>query len=394
MCPGKSSSFYSHLPVTSDFFDASRQELYHPLPEDWYVAVTDIVNSTSAIANNRYKRVNILGASPIVGILNITDKNEIPYTFGGDGAIFCIPPTHFGKAKKVLAECRYIGKTEYGLDLRAALIPVSYIRRQGYDVQVARYQASEHYIQAIFSGGGIGFAEDALKQPGIEKYRINAAEKAKEIDFSGLECRWQEVSRPDKEVITLMVQSNPGHPNEQRVYARVLRKLREIFGFDNQTNPIDSRNLKMNISPFKWMGEVKFRTAGKSWPNRILYVLKTGLQIIVGKIMMKLNFKTSNTDWGLYKTDMALNSDHRKFDDMLRLVISGSPDQRRRLEAFLQEQYEQDQLAYGLHIADAAMITCMVFQYHREHVHFVDGKNGGYVSASKKLKTRLQQLSD
>lgn len=392
MCPDKSSSFYSHLPVTTDFFDASRQELYHPLPENWYVAVTDIVNSTSAIENDRYEIVNILGASPIVGMLNISGKNEIPYTFGGDGAIFCVPPEHYKKAQKVLAECRHIGKTEYELNLRAALIPLSYIRRQGYDVKVARYRASDHYIQAIFSGGGIGFAEDTLKKPGIEEFRISGGDKANEIDFSGLECRWQKVRQQGREVITLMIQSNPGHPEEQEVYASVLHKLREIFGFDDKTNPIDSRNLKMNMSPFKWRGEIKFRTAGKGWLNRISYILKTGIKIAIGKILMNLNYKTSTTNWRLYKTDMALNSDHRKFDDMLRLVISGSPEQRRQLETFLQHQYQQERLAYGIHLADSAMITCMVFQYHREHVHFVDGSKGGYVSASKKLKERLHSL--
>jgi len=49
-------------------------------------------------------------------------------------------------------------------------------------------------------------------------------------------------------------------------------------------------------------------------------------------------------------------------------------------------------LAYGIHLADTAMITCMVFQYHRDHIHFVDGSGGGYVSAAKQLKKRLQSL--
>jgi hypothetical protein len=36
----------------------------------------------------------------------------------------------------------------------------------------------------------------------------------------------------------------------------------------------------------------------------------------------------------------------------------------------------------------------MVFEYHRDHIHFVDGNGGGYVSASKGLKRRLKELKE
>jgi len=111
-------------------------------------------------------------------------------------------------------------------------------------------------------------------------------------------------------------------------------------------------------------------------------------------VLMALDYETSATDWSLYRSDMARNSDHRKFDDMLRVVISGSAEQRQQLEEFLEYQFQESNLAYGIHITDAAMITCMVFQYHRDHVHFVDGKNGGYVSASKGLKRRFAEISE
>jgi hypothetical protein len=168
--------------------------------------------------------------------------------------------------------------------------------------------------------------------------------------------------------------------------------MRQIFGFDNKTNPINTSDLRMNLSFSKLMGEAKFRTFGKGWFKRIAYILRVQLQTIIGKVLMALNYETSATDWSLYKSDMALNSDHRKFDDMLRVVISGSAEQREQLEEFLESQYEKGNLAYGMHITDAAMITCMVFQYHRDHVHFVDGKDGGYVSASKGLKRRMAAL--
>ena len=385
-------NFYSNLPSVEDFFNASNENHYHALPEDWYVAVTDIVDSSSAIDDERYKQVNILGASPIVGILNVAGQNELPYTFGGDGCSFCIPPELYDQAHKVLASSRKIGASEYNLDLRAAIIPISYIRQQGYDIRVARYRASQHYVQAIFTGGGMSYAEDILKQDEIEEYRVSPLENDQLADFSGLECRWKEVQHSDNEVITLLVKDNPGVDQPAKIYEQVLHKMRDIFGFDDKTNPIEVSELTMNLSFSKLMGEAKFRTSGDGWLAQIGYILKVQLQTIIGKILMTLNYETSATDWSLYKPDMARNSDHRKFDDMLRVVISGKREQRQELETFLQEEFERGRLAYGIHVTDAAMITCMVFQYHRDHVHFVDGKGGGYVSASKGLKKRLNKL--
>lgn len=386
------SKFYANLPVIEDFFDASEGRNYHPLPDDWYIAVTDIVNSTEAIESGRYKTVNILGASPIVGILNVGERDEIPYTFAGDGSAFCIPPELLDGAKRVLGGARKIGKVEYGLELRTAIFPIPLIRQQGYDIKVARYQASEFYTQAIFTGGGISLAEEFLKAPGYKQYAVPAIEDAGTIDFSGLECRWQEVEPQDKEVLTLLVKSNPEAKQAEQIYGSVLRKMRDIFGFDNKTNPIDVSDLSINLSFSELMGEAKFRNFGKGWFQRLGYVLRVQLQTIIGKVLMALNYETSETDWSLYKPDMARNSDHRKFDDMLRVVISGSQSQRQELEDFLAQQYQQGNLAYGIHVTNAAMITCMVFQYHRDHVHFVDGKGGGYVSASKGLKKRLEEL--
>lgn len=392
MSRSNSRNFYKNLPVLNSFFDASGANNYHSLPDDWFIALTDIVDSTAAINRGRYKTVNILGASPIVGILNVAHRNEIPFSFAGDGAVFCIPPDLLDVARQVLADSRQIGNIEYRLDLRTAIFPASFIRKNGYDVKVARYRVSDVYSQAVFSGGGIQFAEEILKNPEADEFSVSPSKETVSADFTGLECRWQEVNQQQKEVITLLVKSNAFSEESDQTYKEVLQKLRNIFGFDEVTNPITVPELSMNASVFKLWSEVKFRTFGLNRFQRLLYLMKAEFQIILGKFLMRLNIKTSATDWSLYKSDLSSNSDHRKFDDMLRIVLSGSPAQRQQLEAFLDQKFQESTLAYGLHIANSAMITCMVFQYHREHVHFVDGSGGGYVRASKELKRRMEQL--
>ncbi len=386
------SQYLSNLPLLDSFFEVADPANYRPLPDDWYVAVTDIENSTEAVRKGNYKRVNILGASSIVGLLNLENKDEIPYTFGGDGCAICIPPSMLAATRQILGSSQKIGRIEYKLNLRAAIIPVRDIREAGYEINVARYKVSDAYKQAIFNGGGISYAEQMLKEEINNNYLVSENEQAEKTDFTGLECRWQKVKQEGKVALTLLIRSNPLREESDHIYRQVLQKLREVFGFDDTTNPLRPDRLKMHLSLRELSGEIKFRTFGMSWLQRMKYILKLEYQIIVGKILMALDYKTSETDWSMYKPDLAINSDHRKFDDMLRVVISGSPEQCSEMQQYLQERHEEGKLAYGIHFSDSVMVTCMVFKYQSQHIHFVDGSEGGYIEASKMLKKQLEEL--
>jgi len=56
------------------------------------------------------------------------------------------------------------------------------------------------------------------------------------------------------------------------------------------------------------------------------------------------------------------------------------------LIAFLEHHRQNGDCYYGAHIADEAIITCLIFQRVGKHLHFIDGGNGGYTLASQKLK--------
>ena len=392
MPPKDTSRFYSSLPVLDSFFQVSDPGHYTPLPDDWYVAVTDIVNSTKAIDENKYKFVNILGASPIIGMLNISGKEELPFSFGGDGCVLCLPPLMLEQARMILAASKKIGRKEFGLELRTGIIPIQVIRQGGFDINIARFKATDNYNQAVFTGGGLLYAEELLKGENSSQFDVPESINTDAADFSGLECRWKEVGPEHMSVYSILIQALPGDRPVQQVYDEVLRKKREIFGFDNSTNPIPAESLKMNLSAKKLAGEVKFRTSGQGWFKRLAYLVEIQIRIILGKIFMRLGHVSAETDWRQYKPDVAANNDHRKFDDMLRLVICGTDEQETRLEEFLEQKYRTAELAYGVHKSDTALVTCMVFAWHKQHIHFVDGSNGGYVKAAKELKRRTMEL--
>ena len=65
-----SEKFFSAIPVFRIFARLMEPALYSPLPDDWHIGVADIVESTKAIAQARYKAVNMAGASVIAAVTN------------------------------------------------------------------------------------------------------------------------------------------------------------------------------------------------------------------------------------------------------------------------------------------------------------------------------------
>ncbi len=102
--PASSENFYRRLKPLANFSEAFRFENYSPLPDDWLILMSDVVGSTKAIEEGRYKDVNMLGASTITAVLNAVSRLEIPYVFGGDGASLAVPPSCAVRAEEALRE--------------------------------------------------------------------------------------------------------------------------------------------------------------------------------------------------------------------------------------------------------------------------------------------------
>ncbi|MCH7817319.1 MAG: DUF3095 family protein, partial [Proteobacteria bacterium] len=66
---------------------------------------------------------------------------------------------------------------------------------------------------------------------------------------------------------------------------------------------------------------------------------------------------------------------------------------RHQLVSFLQGLYQQGKCVFGIHVSDAALITCMIDSRAGEHYHFVDSAGGGYTSAAEAMKRQLEARS-
>uniref|UniRef100_UPI0030DB17D7 DUF3095 family protein n=1 Tax=Pseudomonas hunanensis TaxID=1247546 RepID=UPI0030DB17D7 len=88
-----------------------------------------------------------------------------------------------------------------------------------------------------------------------------------------------------------------------------------------------------------------------------------------------------------YKQQVVENSDFRKYDDGLRMILDCTQELERALGDRLAAAAREGIVRYGLHRQDAAMMTCFTPSALRsDHVHFIDGARGGYASAATALK--------
>jgi len=389
-----SDNFYSQLPVYTDFSIVSDISKYSKLPNDWCIVTADIQNSTEAIQAGYYKAVNIIGVSVITAIRNIDSSLLIPYMFGGDGASLCIPVSLVEKAKKALIATKLMAKKQFNLNLRTGIVPVEVVRRENHDVLVSRYKMSEYYVQVAFAGGGIEYAESLIKdEEKGEEYRFDNFIKESLADYSGLECRWDNVPSKRGETIALIVKVlAPTLEKQSEVYNEIILKIHQIYGGDEVCNPVYFGGLHFTNNNQKLSYELKVRTYNSRIVSVIKYWLKIRFQIILGWLLMKLKLNIADIHWGDYKKDVVSNTDFKKFDGVLREVISGTQSQREELEAYLSEKFYKKQCVFGIHKSSSALITCMIDSRLGEHYHFVDASDGGYAIAAMQLKERIKSV--
>ncbi len=377
-----SDDFYGAIPVFRSFERLMDPSLYAPLPGDWSIGVADIVESTKAIAQARYKAVNMAGASVIAAVTNALDGREFPFVFGGDGASFAIAPSDMERAREALAATAAWVAEDLDLVMRVALVPVAAIRAQGLDVRVARFGPSPNLSYAMFSGGGLGWAEAAMKRG---EFAVPVAPPGTQPDLSGLSCRFEEM--PAMRGLILSVLVLPAQGADPAAYRRLIEEIVMLV----ERSPDSGRPVPPGGPPLHWPPagfELEARAQrGGSLFRRRLGVLAYSL---FAYVVMRFGIKLGNFVPQIYIRQVVENSDFRKYDDGLRMVLDCTADLEQTLSGRLTAAASAGIARYGLHRQDAAMMTCFTPAASRsDHVHFIDGARGGYASAATALKAMV-----
>lgn len=383
--------FYADLPETDNFLSAIDANNLLVVPSDWHIIIADVRGSTEAIEAGRYKEVNLLGASSIAAVLNAVKPLEIPYVFGGDGASLLIPSAMLEKVKSPLLALQQLARREFNLELRVGIVPVATVCQAGFEMKLAKLKVAEQYHQAAFVGGGLNYATELVKSPETAgDYQITDGEIS-QANLAGLECRWQDIASRHGETVTLLVLATAHNPAANNVFYRdVLEKIQEIYGSEDDFHPVGLQNLNLALRTEKLLPQAKVQAQSSSWLSRWHYIWNIQIENILVSIYMGLKLKVGGVNWGTYKQVVQATSDCKKFDDMLRMIISGNADQREKLTDYLEAQSREGNLVYGIHVSDRALMTCLVFERSGHEVHFVDGADGGYALAAKPLKEKLK----
>jgi hypothetical protein len=380
--------FFKTLPELRDFGQVLTRDQYTDAPDSWHVVISDVRGSTRAIEAGRYREVNALGVASIIAVRNATKDLDLPYVFGGDGATLLIPGSRLDAVSRALRGARELAQNTFDLDLRVACVPVAALRERGHAVRVARYRLSEHIALAMFSGDGFHVAERWAKDE-VDGARHAIADGPADADFEGFECSWQPVQSQRGEIMCLIVVARSTTDIErERTYRAVLEMLESTLEGDPRT-PVARQSLQLLSPGADHSIEARIRSQRRSGPAYDRAAGHARRRTRVGRGLLALGLRAFGFDGKRYLDEFVAHTDFRKFDETLRMVLDVTTAQGQAIERALQGAADRGELAYGIHRSETALATCMVKAYQGDHVHFVDGSDGGYALAARQLKSQL-----
>jgi hypothetical protein len=290
-----------------------------------------------------------------------------------------VPPGELALAREAMAATAAWVRDDLGLDMRVALVPVADIRARGFDIRVARFAPSQDVSYAMFSGGGLGWAEAAIKRG---EFAIAPAPPGAVPDLTGLSCRFEEI--PSARGVILSAVIVPVSAADSGAFRRAIETIIALV----EKSPDAGRPVPARGPDFRWPPEgfdleVRAMRRGPRLVRRLMLAAFT----LFGYLVLRYRIRTGDFIPQKYLDQVVANTDFRKYDDGLRMILDCTEELAAELERSLSDAASRGVLRYGLHRQDAAMMTCFTPSLSRsDHVHFVDGARGGYASAASALK--------
>jgi len=374
----ETAEFTRSLPVAGEFRSVLEDDFYRPVPDDWLIAVSDVVGSRKAIAAGQYKAVNMAGVAVISALMNALDTQTLPYIFGGDGASIICSPADRDVVAETMAKTVTWVKEDLGLSLRAALVPVSAVRAQGYDVLVQATRVSEAINNYAFRGGGLSRAEALMK---AGEYAVPPAPSGSRPDLTGMSCRWSPIKPDHGKIVSIIIEPGEGRAGG---FAGIAQKLLDLVG------PRGGSPMPAAGPTGTWPPEGLELEARATRGERPLALRRAGLYLwtFLSWFIMRFNVRIGTFSARHYKQFTSLNTDYRKFQDGLRITVSLGDAELGKLTEFLEDERKAKNLRYGLCVQDSAILTCYVPSVTSDaHFHFLDGADGGYARAAENMKS-------
>ena len=266
--------------------------------------------------------------------------------------------------------------TNCNSSLRAALVPVAAVKEHGLNVSVARFAPSKNVSYAMFSGGGLAWAERAMREG---RYAVAPAAPGVRPDLTGLSCRWNDIPATRGVILSLLVA--PVTNGDAAFRALIEELLIELEHSSEVTRPVPDGAPGVGWPPPGL--DLEARASGKAGDGLFMRRLRVTLSTLIAYIVMRFGIRIGGFDPAVYRRDVVENSDFRKYDDNLRMTLDCTPALADRIENASSRRRRRKWRASGF-IASRGIMTCIVPSIaESNHVHFVDGAAGGYALAAR-----------
>lgn len=373
-----SETFYAALPIHACSLSQLLADERHftTVPADWHVVVTDIKNSTGAFKAGRSEEINLIATGCIIAVLNLAHRAgvQVPFFFGGDGAMLLVPATLLEAVLGALYAHRDNTQLLFGLELRVGAVPVSDLAAEG--LKISRVQLSPAFSIPIVLGHGLAEAEHRVKANDPSPPAFVGA-----LNLDGMECRWDKIRPPEasEEVVCLLVSAGPGRPQAD-TFKHVIDVIDAVYGPYLLRNPVTRSRLRLKGSLGKIALEMNVRLGKRDWG----YLFKNWLITLFGKL-----WYIRRGEGAAYADRLVELTDTLVIDGRINTVIAGTAAQRMQLTSALDRMEGEGRITYGLFVSRESVMSCYVRDRQDQHIHFVDGSDGGYTMASTVLKRKL-----
>jgi hypothetical protein len=358
------------------------KKAFQAVPEDWYVVVADILDSTIAVQNGLHTKVNLAATGSVVAVMNTVQSklqdSSIPYFFGGDGATFLVPETLAPAVDIALKNYSHHVQDNLQLTLRTGMVSVKEIRKKGYQLNIAKSKLNKYLTIPVVLGNGLQYAESHIK----DNFKISDShDPATPVtNLEGMECRWDQIApRDEKHKVICLIVNCPDDNLQPEVYGDILDIIELIFGSLERRQPITVARLKLKAT----IKKIKEEMAARLRTNKWTYLLKNLVITYLGGFYFKY-FKEGKT----YLKKVSQLSDTIMMDGSLNTVMEGSASQIEMLTNYLDLLEREKKIRYGIHATYASVMSCYVQDRDDNHIHFVDGTEGGYTSAAIIYKSK------
>ncbi|WP_046755427.1 DUF3095 domain-containing protein [Kordia jejudonensis] len=381
-------TFYSDLPKHfTPLRDLLKDEsLFTGIPKNWHIVVTDIEGSSIAVENGQHNDINLTATGSIITVLNeiksIDASIKVPYFFGGDGATFIIPDAIITQVISALNTYSVHIKKTLQLNLRVGNVILEEVYKNNVTARIAKLRHNKYLTTPVVLGNGLKFAEAYIKDNFKPTDIFGNNEKV--IDLTGMECRWDEIkpNSSENKVVCLLVSCHD-ETKQAQVFKSIMDEINYLFGSLDERRPITTLKLKLNTS----IEKIRKEMMAKIGKHDRKYLIDNWLITVFGKYYFKIFPEGKRY---LYRVTQL--SDTIMLDGAINTVISGSSKQINKLQIFLDTLESEKEITYGMHITHSSIMSCYVQDRKENHIHFVDGTEGGYTSAAIVYKGKLKKI--